>query len=383
MAIAITHPFVNPKADGADATITRPSDWNATHTLSGLGTGVETALGVNVGSAGAVVINGGALGTPSGGVATNLTGTASGLTAGAVALSGVTGSYTSGGAVYASSTSALSVGALLATNGVVVGGGAGAAPATVAGFTLVGTLLTTPGVITSGVGTKTSPNFQGGSTNTGMYTTSGFTAGLSLNGSSYFDVTNGKVSTVSTNVLGWTSSASDAAAAADAAMYRGGSNQVVFSAGSVNTITSRAEINKNVTTIADNVATATVTVTVPNAAHSAGGKLVIKAAAGAGGAIGADEFSVENEYAWVVTRTAGVNAVATLTAIVTGVAASVAGGAAVTLTAAFSAISGAVGATNTFTLNVTIAHGSGSSTNHTCFVYGTLLNDNASGVTIV
>ena len=38
------------------------------------GTGVVTALGVNVGSAGAVVVNGGALGTPSGGTATNLTG---------------------------------------------------------------------------------------------------------------------------------------------------------------------------------------------------------------------------------------------------------------------------------------------------------------------
>jgi len=42
--------------------------------LSGLGTGVATALAVNVGSAGAAVVNGGALGTPSGGTATNLTG---------------------------------------------------------------------------------------------------------------------------------------------------------------------------------------------------------------------------------------------------------------------------------------------------------------------
>lgn len=45
--------------------------------LSSLGTGVTTALGVNVGSAGAFVTNGGALGTPSSGVVTNLTGTAS------------------------------------------------------------------------------------------------------------------------------------------------------------------------------------------------------------------------------------------------------------------------------------------------------------------
>jgi len=41
------------------------------------GTGVVTALGVNVGTAGAFVVNGGVLGTPSSGTVTNLTGTAS------------------------------------------------------------------------------------------------------------------------------------------------------------------------------------------------------------------------------------------------------------------------------------------------------------------
>lgn len=51
--------------------------------ITGLGTGVATALAANVGSAGAPVVNGGALGTPASGVATNLTGTAAGLTAGA------------------------------------------------------------------------------------------------------------------------------------------------------------------------------------------------------------------------------------------------------------------------------------------------------------
>jgi len=42
--------------------------------LSGLGTGVATALGINVGTAGAFVVNGGALGTPSSGTLTNATG---------------------------------------------------------------------------------------------------------------------------------------------------------------------------------------------------------------------------------------------------------------------------------------------------------------------
>jgi hypothetical protein len=45
--------------------------------VSGLGTNIATALAVNVGTAGAPVINGGVLGTPSSGTVTNLTGTAS------------------------------------------------------------------------------------------------------------------------------------------------------------------------------------------------------------------------------------------------------------------------------------------------------------------
>src|SRR6202022_466806 len=38
------------------------------------GTGIATALGVNVGTAGSIVVNGGALGTPSSGSLTNATG---------------------------------------------------------------------------------------------------------------------------------------------------------------------------------------------------------------------------------------------------------------------------------------------------------------------
>jgi hypothetical protein len=52
--------------------------------VSGLGTGVAAALAVAVGNAGAPVVFGGALGTPASGMATNLSGTASGLTAGTV-----------------------------------------------------------------------------------------------------------------------------------------------------------------------------------------------------------------------------------------------------------------------------------------------------------
>lgn len=70
----------------------------AVGSITGLGTGVATALAVNTGSAGALVVNGGALGTPSSGVATNLTGTASGLTAGNVTTNAnLTGPITSVG----------------------------------------------------------------------------------------------------------------------------------------------------------------------------------------------------------------------------------------------------------------------------------------------
>lgn len=66
--------------------------------VTGLGTGVAAALAVNIGSAGAVVVFNGALGTPSSGVATNLTGTAAGLTAGTVTTNAnLTGMITSVG----------------------------------------------------------------------------------------------------------------------------------------------------------------------------------------------------------------------------------------------------------------------------------------------
>ena len=49
MAITVSHPFVSAVVDGGDATQIRPSNWNATHTLTGTvdiangGTGASTA----------------------------------------------------------------------------------------------------------------------------------------------------------------------------------------------------------------------------------------------------------------------------------------------------------------------------------------------------
>lgn len=70
----------------------------AVGSITGLGTGVGTALAVAVGSAGAFVVNGGALGTPSSGTVTNLTGTAS------ININGTVGSTTPTTGVFTTAT---------------------------------------------------------------------------------------------------------------------------------------------------------------------------------------------------------------------------------------------------------------------------------------
>ena len=153
------------------------------------GTGVVTALGINVGTAGAFVVNGGALGTPSSGTLTNATGlpvggisatgtpssttylrgdgtwatvTSSGgtvtsvsqtFTGGIVSVSGspvttsgtlaLTVAGTSGGIPYFSSATTWATSAALAANAIVIGGGAGVAPSTTTTGTGVLTALGT------------------------------------------------------------------------------------------------------------------------------------------------------------------------------------------------------------------------------------------------
>ena len=64
---------VTVNAKGLITAISASTITPAVGSITGLGTGVATALATNVGSAGAPVVNGGALGTPSSGNASNLT----------------------------------------------------------------------------------------------------------------------------------------------------------------------------------------------------------------------------------------------------------------------------------------------------------------------
>jgi hypothetical protein len=112
----------------------------AVGSITGLGTGVATALAVNVGSAGSFVVNGGALGTPSSGTVTNLTGTAS------ININGTVGATTP-------TTGAFTT---ISASGVITSTvSTGTAPFTVASTTAVANLTATNAVNTGTTLTST------------------------------------------------------------------------------------------------------------------------------------------------------------------------------------------------------------------------------------
>lgn len=142
-------------------------------------------------------------------------------------------------------------------------------------------------------------------------------------------------------------------------------------------------VTKAVTAFADTTAKAVFTVTVPNAAHAA--RIVVECLGvlGAGGAIGAGESTMATQYVVTLARTAGVAVVAGVSSVVGAANAKVAGGDDITsVVVTTSAITGAVGASNSFTINVAITRAGAGATNHTGVFTARVLNQNATGVTI-
>lgn len=192
---ATTAPAIAVNAQGQITSATNTTITPAVGSITGLGTGVATALAVNVGSAGSPVVNGGALGTPSSGTLTNATGlplttgvtgnlpvtnlnggtgasastfwrgdgswsaagtgtvtsVAQSFTGGIISVAGspittsgtlaLTVAGTSGGIPYFSGTSTWATSALLTANALMIGGGAGVAPSTATTGTGVVTAL--------------------------------------------------------------------------------------------------------------------------------------------------------------------------------------------------------------------------------------------------
>lgn len=125
---ATTSPVIAVNAQGQITSASNSTITPAVGSITGLGTGVATALAVNIGSVGSVLLNGGALGTPSSGNFSsgtftwptfnqNTTGTAAGLSATLAIASGGTGQTTASAAFNALSP-ITSVGDLIIGSGV-------------------------------------------------------------------------------------------------------------------------------------------------------------------------------------------------------------------------------------------------------------------------
>lgn len=145
---------------------------------------------------------------------------------------------------------------------------------------------------------------------------------------------------------------------------------------------SSTKITKTVTALADTVATAVLTITVPNVKANALVRVTLVGSLGAGGTIGAGEAFGTISYDFSVGRTAGVNATGLISTAYGSAKNAVAGAATITVAGALSAVTGAVGVSNTFTVTAAITKSGGASDNHVCVVSAEVVNAFAAGVTV-
>lgn len=164
----------------------------------------------------------------------------------------------------------------------------------------------------------------------------------------------------------------DPGASADFDMLRG-------TASGVGAATSKNQLLIKKTAIADNTATDLITVTVPDGNHAAAIRLTLLASLGTG----TDTFESSRcaEGMVVLARKTGVNVVAAVATLALAQIATVATGGTLTLDYDLGSVSGAVGATNTFTIRATLV-ATGTITDLQCVVLAELINAEASGVTI-
>lgn len=151
----------------------------------------------------------------------------------------------------------------------------------------------------------------------------------------------------------------------------------MYQGASAGAAASRQTLLKATTAIPDATPTAIATVTVPNANHSAVLRVLVAATL-----TGADAYESTRvvEYQVVLSRTTGANVVAAISSLIGGQIATVAAGATLTTVLTLGSVTGAVGATNTFTILVTNTGSTGQVSKVVANIE--VVNMEASGVTV-